>query len=95
MMEKKKPTNNYLSVNLALSQWIHKLVIITGINTINVYVNSHSVWTGLERPGQTPRIPGSSGSKISRQLTHEGGKDVSPMQRMPLQPVNVSGSDFC
>jgi hypothetical protein len=47
------------------------------------------------RPGQALRAPGGRGSQISRQSAHEGGKDVSPMHRLPLPPRNISGTHFC
>jgi len=47
------------------------------------------------KPGQALRVPGDRGSHISRQLTHEGSKVVSPTHRPPLPPGNIPGTHFC
>jgi len=47
------------------------------------------------RLGEALRVPGVSGSQISRQSEHEGGKVVSPTHRPPLTPGNIPGTHSC
>ena len=47
------------------------------------------------RPGEALRFPEGSGSQISRQSPHEGGKVISPTHRPPLLLGNIPGTHFC
>ena len=46
------------------------------------------------KPGQTLRFLGGWGSLISRQLSHEGGKVVSPTHWTPFSPTKYSWYSF-
>ena len=49
----------------------------------------------LHRPGQAMRDLGGSGSQISRQSEHEGGKVGNPKDLPSLPSENIPGTHFC
>jgi len=55
--------------------------------TARVEVKLYLYW-----PRQARRVPGGSCSQTSRQSAHEVDKAVSPTQRPPLHPGNITGT---
>ena len=60
----------------------------------NIYRQGKNVKLSMSRPEQALRVPGGTGSQISRQFAHKGGKVFGPTHRPPLSPGNIPSTHF-
>jgi hypothetical protein len=66
-----------------------------GSVALNTQLHLVKVKLSHYRPGRALGVPGSWGSRISRQSAREGGKAVSPKHRPSLFPGRIPGTHFC
>ena len=71
-----------------------KYTVDTSQRTHCASIRNTKVKQSYYSPGQGVRVPGGSGSQISRQSAHEDGKFVSPTHRPPLPPRKYSCYSF-
>jgi len=69
--------------------------IVNHVPDNNILSTVNGKTQSLYMPGQTQRISGCWGSQISRKLTNEGGKVVSPTHRPLLTPRIIPGTHLC
>jgi len=83
--------SGWILMNEWMNEWIHNIHTYTyGCSPVLAIVVYPSTTVKSKAiPGQALRVPGGSGSQISKLSAHEGGKVVSPRHWPPLPQENM------